>query len=275
MKKIPKLLFTLIGVFIFAPTALASIDDTIIGRIFAMGNWVSSDGQDLSRMLINNHALITLGRIFGSGPSDYFSSNDYPLTAIIFQYFNVGVMSIVGSMAAYTSVQAVVNTAGEGSVMGQKMQGSYYYVFLRMFTGTAALFPAISGYSLLQVILITVIVQGSLLADLVWYKIGTLANAGSGVYSSYYTNPTTPEDLYPFLQRSGGKAISNQNISTHNSNIKTVFANSINAYNILYCNHIINSQSGGALEVDASNKYDAGSCGSITFADPLMRLITF
>ncbi len=159
----------------------------------------------------------------------------------IFQVFNVGIMVVVGIVMGYTASMAVLNTAGEGSFMGQKMQSSYFTTVIRVTSGTAALFPVYGGYSAVQILMITMLMQGSALADLLWFKIVQSVNSGSGFKPTWFTGYSGPDgqstvdaSIKQFLDPPDtSNTVKNNGV--FNVNLNNTANAGVNLYNMFVC----------------------------------------
>ena len=183
---------------------------------------------------VSNIAISSLVGLFGSQLVGYPGPSTLVISKI-FYVLNIGLISIVGLLLSYTTTITVLNTAGEGTFMGQKMQGSYYATMIRIVGGAAALFPSIGGYSLLQSVLMAAIVQGSLFGDVVWSVIVKQTNAGVGLLSS---SVSTDEKYIQQFLKSKSSGNYNANVVTYNTMLSDSTGAFIEAYNIFVCGKI-------------------------------------
>ena len=101
-----------------------------------------------------------------------------PFLSHLFQIFNGIVLSVAIVVLSYVSVISTVNTAQEGQVMGKKW--SSVWIPLRSTLGLLLLAPVPgSGYSLLQVTLMWVVLNGIGAADKIWNFV--LVNLANGI----------------------------------------------------------------------------------------------
>ena len=89
------------------------------------------------------------------------------LFGTLFGIFNSGVLTLAGIIVTYTLMVSTLNTAHEGEVLGK--QFSSVWIPFRTVGGIALLIPKASGYSLIQIFMMWVAVQGIGLADTIWY----------------------------------------------------------------------------------------------------------
>lgn len=80
--------------------------------------------------------------------------------------FNTAVLFLGMIFVLYTTIKGTVDSAHSGEVLGKKM--SEVWVPIRTVGGTALLLPAASGFSLLQMIVLWLALQGVGIADAVW-----------------------------------------------------------------------------------------------------------
>lgn len=112
----------------------------------------------------------------------------------IFTVFNLGVMTLAGVLMCYTVVLSVVNTSQEGNPMGHKMSP---WVVVRIVTGSAFMMPMSSGYALIQVTTMWMVVQGIGFADQLWSKaVDIISESSSGVYPASATENNPYKDIY-------------------------------------------------------------------------------
>lgn len=80
--------------------------------------------------------------------------------------FCTGVLFLSMIFVAYTTVTGTINSAHDGEILGKKM--SEIWVPIRTVVGTALLLPLGSGYSLIQIGVLWIALQGVGLADALW-----------------------------------------------------------------------------------------------------------
>jgi len=84
----------------------------------------------------------------------------------MFRVYNGAVMFLGMLFVAYTSMKGLVDSAHDGEVLGKKM--SSIWVPLRTVGGSALVLPLSSGYSLIQVVILWLAVQGAGIGDSIW-----------------------------------------------------------------------------------------------------------
>ncbi|MFC3909585.1 type IVB secretion system protein DotA [Legionella dresdenensis] len=134
-----------------------------------------------------DYSVIFLGNIFGVVDGVLHGSGSQIMGAM-FSVFNAAVMALGGIIIMYTLMVSTVNTAHEGQMLGQKW--SSIWVPLRSTLGLALLIPKASGYCLMQIFVMWVIVQGVGAADKVWDAALSYLNRG-GVIVQPQIDPVT------------------------------------------------------------------------------------
>lgn len=106
----------------------------------------------------------SVGQALATGPGAIAKSQ---LLGEMFAIFNTAMLIFAGGFVLYSVGTSVINTAQDGSPMGNKM--STWMIF-RIVGGTSMLIPKFNGYSLVQVIVMYAVVSGVGLADTVWTR---------------------------------------------------------------------------------------------------------
>lgn len=121
----------------------------------------------------NDASVQYLADIFGSmngvllvGANANNTTYGTNILGAMFKTFNATVLVIAALMLIYVTVVGVMQTAHEGEFMGKKWNN--IWIPIRSVLGIVLLVPTYSGYSVLQVIMMWVIVQGIGAADTVW-----------------------------------------------------------------------------------------------------------
>lgn len=110
-------------------------------------------------------SLLLLGQIFGTVDGALFGTGSHVM-GVMFGVYNSAVIFLGGIVLIYTIVVGVLNTAQEGEVMGRKW--SSHWITLRVALGFALLIPKASGYCLIQILVMWLVVQGVGAADTLW-----------------------------------------------------------------------------------------------------------
>ena len=130
-------------------------------------------------------SVALLGNIFGANIGNiYLGGAANPVLSAIMEKFNFIIVVIGTIMVSYIGIVSTVNTAQEGSAMGKKW--STVWIPVRSVAGMALMIPSpASGYSMIQVTVMWIILQGVGAADQLWditldgLKSGLSASAGT------------------------------------------------------------------------------------------------
>lgn len=128
-----------------------------------------------------------LGSIFGIVGNALIGDGNNILKEI-FRVFNIVVLSLGTIVVVYTVVASTLNTAQEGEVMGKKW--SSMWLPLRSAGGLAILLPTSSGYSLIQILMMTIILKGVDAGNAVYNTILDRAGEGQGLTATQTVNST-------------------------------------------------------------------------------------
>lgn len=120
-------------------------------------------------------SVVFLGNIFGIVDGVLHGTGSQIMGAM-FGVFNAAVLGIGGVVIMYTLLVSTMNTAHEGQMLGQKW--SSIWVPLRSTLGLALLIPKASGYCLMQIFVMWIVVQGVGAADKIWAAALSYLNRG-------------------------------------------------------------------------------------------------
>ncbi|AAU28744.1 TPA: type IVB secretion system protein DotA [Legionella pneumophila] len=134
--------------------------------------------SDLSVVFLGNLFGVVDGVLHGTGSQ---------IMGNMFGVFNSAVLALGGIIIMYTLMVSTMNTAHEGQMLGQKW--SSIWIPLRSTFGLALLIPKASGYCMMQVFFMWVIVQGVGAADKIWEAALSYLNRG-GVIIQAQADPT-------------------------------------------------------------------------------------
>lgn len=153
------------------------------GLAFALDNPLDFDypPTDVSVQLLGNIFGIVDGVLAGSGSQ---------IMGQLFGVFNAAVLAIGAIIITYTLFVSTLNTAHEGEFIGRKW--SSIWIPVRSAAGIALLLPKASGYSIIQVFVMSVVVYGVGAADAVWDSALNYLERG-GVLVEQAVDPTDPE----------------------------------------------------------------------------------
>ncbi len=110
-------------------------------------------------------SVIFLGNIFGIVDGVLHGTGSQIMGAM-FGVFNAAVLALGGIVIMYTLIVGTMNTAHEGQMLGQKW--SSIWIPVRSTIGLALLIPKASGYCLMQIMIMWIVVQGVGAADKIW-----------------------------------------------------------------------------------------------------------
>ncbi len=130
---------------------------------------------------VTDYSVVFLGNLFGIVDGVLHSSGSQMMGAI-FSVFNSAVLALGGIIIMYTLLVSTMNTAHEGQMLGQKW--SSIWVPMRSTLGLALLMPKASGYCLMQIFVMWVVVQGVGAADKVWEAALSYLNRGGVIIQS-------------------------------------------------------------------------------------------
>lgn len=122
----------------------------------------TQDDYAVTHMLAKTFGDVT-GNIFGAtvGAGDFAN-----IMGTAIAYFNFAVMFFGTVVLIYVTVFGVVNTANDGYALGKKWSSTY--TMLRIGGAAASLIPTASGYSIIQLMALQIVVWGVGIADTTW-----------------------------------------------------------------------------------------------------------
>ena len=113
----------------------------------------------------NDTSVYLLGKIFGVVGG--VLSGDALIFGELFKVFNLAMLAIASIVLIYIIFVSTLNTCGEGEVLGRKW--SSIFIPLRAVGAVALILPlGTTGYSVIQVFIMWVTIQGVGLADRLW-----------------------------------------------------------------------------------------------------------
>lgn len=126
-------------------------------------------------------SVIFLADIFGVVDNVLHGTGSQIMGAM-FGIFNSAVLSIGGVIIMYTLLVSTLNTAHQGEVLGKEW--SSIWIPLRSAVGLALLIPKASGYCVMQIFVMWIVVQGVGAADKVWDAALDYLNRGGVIVQS-------------------------------------------------------------------------------------------
>lgn len=124
------------------------------------GSLFTPSSGDLSIGFLSSFFGIVDGILNGGGSQ---------ILGAMFGVFNAVILIFGAIMLAYVLIMGTINTANEGEMLGRKW--SSVWVPIRLVVSIVLLIPKASGYSLIQVLVMWVVVQGVGVADKVWNRV--------------------------------------------------------------------------------------------------------
>src|SRR3990167_2319770 len=139
-----------------------------------------------------DYSVIFLENIFGIVDGVLHGSGSQ-IMGNMFGVFNSSVLALGGIVVVYTLLVGTMNTAHEGQMLGQKW--SSIWIPIRATIGLAFLIPKSSGYCLMQIFIMWVVVQGIGAADSIWNSALDYLNRGGAIMQvqTNMSNSTTYE----------------------------------------------------------------------------------
>ena len=126
-------------------------------------------------------SVLFLGNIFGV-VDGVLAGNGSQIAGEIFGVFNTAILALAGMMVFYTLLVSTLNTAADGQNIGKRW--SSVLVPIRSVAGIAFLLPKASGYCVLQIFIMWVVIQGVGAADKVWNQALSYLNRGGTIVSA-------------------------------------------------------------------------------------------
>ncbi len=120
-------------------------------------------------------SIVYLGNIFGSVDGVLHGTGSQIMGTML-AVFNSAVLALGGIVIMYIIIVSTMNTAHEGEMLGHKW--SSIWVPIRTVIGLALLIPKTSGYCLMQIFVMWVVVQGVGVADKIWGSALNYLNRG-------------------------------------------------------------------------------------------------
>ncbi|MGC1182143.1 type IVB secretion system protein DotA [Legionella sp.] len=136
----------------------------------------------------SDYSVVFLGNLFGI-VDGVLSGTGSQILGSMFGVFNAAVLAIGGAIIMYTLLVSTMNTAHEGQMLGQKW--SSIWIPVRSTLGLALLIPKASGYCLMQIFVMWIVVQGVGAADKVWDAALSYLNRGGVIIQAQQINPAT------------------------------------------------------------------------------------
>lgn len=127
---------------------------------------------------LSDVSVTFLGNIFGVVDGVLHGTGS-EIMGNMFSILNAAVLALGGIVIMYTLIVGTMNTAHEGEMLGHKW--SSIWIPVRATFGLALLLPKASGYCLIQIFVMWVVVQGVGAADRIWNSALSYLNRGGTI----------------------------------------------------------------------------------------------
>jgi defect-in-organelle-trafficking protein DotA len=148
---------------------------------------IAADGSLSFAPPAGDYSVVFLGNLFGI-VDGVLSGNGSQIMGTMFAVFNSAVLALGGIIIMYTLMVSTMNTAHEGQMLGQKW--SSIWIPVRSTIGLALLVPKASGYCMMQIFVMWIVVQGVGAADKIWEAALGYLNRGGVIIQAQRSNPT-------------------------------------------------------------------------------------
>lgn len=133
----------------------------------------------------NDPSVVYLSYIFGV-VNGVLSGSGTQILGKMFNVFNMSILMLGSIIAVYTTIMAVLNSGQDGEFMGKKW--SSLFVPLRVLLGVLLIAPTTTGYSLIQVGVMWIVLQGIGAANYIWSEVLDYLNQGGTLFTSASSN---------------------------------------------------------------------------------------
>lgn len=137
-----------------------------------------------------DYSVVYLGNLFGIVGS-VLHGNGSQIMGAMFGVFNSAVLALGGIVIMYTLLVSTMNTAHEGEMLGRKW--SSIWVPMRSTLGLALLVPKTSGYCLMQIFVMWIVLQGVGAADKIWAAALSYLNRGGAIVQPQLSSFTSQD----------------------------------------------------------------------------------
>ena len=136
-------------------------------------------------------SIVFLSQLFGS-VDGVLGGTGSQIFGQMMSIFNGAILALGSIFVFYTVVVGTLSTAHEGEFLGR--QWSSIWLPVRSVLGISILSPGLSGYSLIQVFVMWVVVQGVGAADKIWNSAMDYLNAGGTIYKTQQAFASSQKD---------------------------------------------------------------------------------
>ena len=145
----------------------------------------------------------------------------------MFAVFNATVLALGGIVILYIVIVGTLNTAQEGTMLGQKWNS--LWVPVRATLGLALLMPKASGYCLMQIFVMWIVVQGVGAADKLWNAALNYLNNGGVIIRGQPSSQATLSTGDGQLAAAAAAILTNQvcmlGVQTMMENLRQIYTN--------------------------------------------------
>lgn len=154
-------------------------------------------GNDFSADILTRLFGGIIPRLHGDGDDTIVVANWLETIFTVFNAFCLLAMLVV---LTYTIYSMIFDTAADGKTFGQSADTKY--TILRTVFGVVGFVPIVGGFSLAQVALLWLVLQGSAFADVTWRNVADDMLSGTPLTSGSFTR--IPPDSDRLVQQFGG-----------------------------------------------------------------------
>jgi defect-in-organelle-trafficking protein DotA len=153
---------------------------------------IFASSSNIFTPVAGDESVTLLGVIFGANVGSITLGTAAANTAMgdVMEQLNIVVVALGTIIVSYVGIMSTINTAQEGAIMGKKW--SAVWIPMRSIAGMALLIPSSgSGYSMIQVTVMYIVMQGIGAADFLWNVILQDLASGVSVVSGSGSTTTT------------------------------------------------------------------------------------
>ncbi|GFE64372.1 DotA/TraY family protein [Litoreibacter roseus] len=154
-------------------------------------------GNDFSADILTRLFGGIIPRLHGDGDDTIVVAN---WLETIFTVFNAFCLLAMLAVLTFTIYSMIFDTAADGKTFGQSADTKY--TVLRTVFGVAGFVPIVGGFSLIQVALLWLVLQGSAFADVTWRNVADDMLSGTPLTSGSFAR--IPPDSDRLVQQFGG-----------------------------------------------------------------------
>jgi len=153
---------------------------------------------NIFEIAVNDQSVYYLGRLFGN-MGTVLPGTGPALLGMMFRVFNTSLLALGAIVVSYTTVVGAIKTAQEGEFLGKWHS---FWVPIRTVIGIAGLVPTSTGYCIIQVAMMWLIIQGVGAADTLWTTVIDYFESGGPVSTAggFTTDLQTYQDVKNLFQ---------------------------------------------------------------------------